>query len=226
VVLVSWLQISLVILLTHKRLQQGKVPAISPTQPTEGGRRTPTPWDGVKVHCEVSFTHPINHIPTSDDIVVGGRVDHGVGIVIRSGKKKAFNQLFHSLLLCIEAKFNGRLTDAFTQLIVYLGSLRQSRINRGRSNTSVYGVATDGLCYVFVTITHQGVIKKSRHFDIMQGDLATVLGCLKYILETAMSMTLTEKGMQKTNNELEDDTDDPINLDDTPYLQHNDDDEL
>jgi len=184
---------------------RGKVSAISPTQPTEDGRRAPTPWDTVKVYCDVSFTHAINPIPTiSKNTVVGGRVDHGVGIIIRS--KKAPNRLCHSLLICVEGKFHGSLVDALAQLVVYLACLRQSRMNRGRSDTSVYGVATDGLLYVFLTITHEGVLKQSRQFDIMRGGLSTVLGCLKYILEIAMSMTPTstlEKGMSKTSDELE-----------------------
>ena len=198
-------------------LQQGKVSGISQT---EDGRRTPTPWDAVKVHCEVSFTHTINPIPTiPKNIVVGGRVDHGVGIVMRS--KKASNRLFHSLLLCVEAKSQGSIFSALAQLVVYLACLRQSRINRGRSNTSVYGLATDGLAYVFVTITHEGVLKQSRQFDVTQGDLPTVLGCLQHILEMAMSMT-PEKGGLKKSDESEADADDLIDLDDTPYLHHGD----
>ena len=212
------LHISLAILLKHKRLQRGKVSAFSPTQPSEDGRCTPTPWDNVKVYCDVSFTHAI-----SKDTVVGGRVDHGVGIIIRS--RKAPNRLFHSLLLCVEAKFHGSLLNALAQLVVYLASLRQSRVNKGRSNTSVYGVATDGLFYVFLTITHQGVLKQSKQFDIRLGDLSTVLGGLKYILEIAMSMTPTstpENGMLKTSDELGADADDAINVDDTFYFQHDD----
>ena len=79
-------------------------------------------------------------MPTiSKDIVVGGRVDHGIGIII--GSKKSI-RLFHFALLCVGAKFHGSLVNAFAQLVVYLACLRQSRVNRGRSDTSVYGVAT------------------------------------------------------------------------------------
>ncbi|KIJ98087.1 hypothetical protein K443DRAFT_104520 [Laccaria amethystina LaAM-08-1] len=88
---------------------------------------------------------------------------------------------FTRSLLCVGAECHGRLIDALPQLVVYLACLRQSRVNRGRNNTSVYGVATDGLSYVFVTITHEGVLKKSRLLDIMQGKLSTVLGCLQYL---------------------------------------------
>ena len=53
----------------------------------------------------------------------------------------------------------------------------------------------------------------------MQGDLLTMLGCLKYILEFAISMTPTSKN---TSDELDADADDVIDLDDSPSLQHND----
>jgi hypothetical protein len=139
-------------------------------------RGRPTYTNTVKVHCDLSFAHTINSAPATLKTTVNGRVDHGVGIVIRS--QKVPNRLFHSLLLCIEAKFHGILHTALAQLVVYLACLRQSRINRGRSNTSVYGVATDGLSYIFVTITHDGVLKESRQFNVMDGDLPTVLGCL------------------------------------------------
>jgi hypothetical protein len=139
--------------------------------------------------------------------------DHGVGIVIRS-RKKVPNRLFHSLLLCVEAKFHGSLSDALAQLVVYLACLRQSHLNRGRSNTSVYGIATDGLSYVFVTIAHQGILRQSKLFNVLDGDLSTVLGCLQYILETAMSMS--------PNLTPGTDADDPIDLDDSPYLYSDD----
>lgn len=221
--MVSWLDILLAILLKHKKLQKGN----TSTQPTDG-RRTPTSWDSVKVHCEVSFSHAVNPISTiPKDIIVGGRVDHGVGIVIRSNKTP--NRLFHSLLLCVESKFHGSLFNALAQLVVYLACLRQSRSNRGRRDTSVYGVATDGLSYVFVTITHEGVLKLSRQFDVMQGDLPTVLGCLQYILEMTMSMTpnsTPEKGRSKKSDEFEADADPPIDVDDNPLFPgHHDDEE-
>jgi hypothetical protein len=55
----------------------------------------------------------------------------------------------------------------------------------------------------------------------MHGALSTVLGCLQYILEMAMSMT---PNLKKSDG-LEADADDPIDVDDTPYLHNDDDDE-
>ena len=105
---------------------------------------------------------------------------------------------------------------------MYLACLRQSRANKGRSNTSVYGVRTDGLSYVFVTITHEGLLKESRVLNILHGDLPIVLGCMQYILETAMSMspnlTPEKEALKKSDNsELEADGDDLIGLNDDSY---------
>jgi hypothetical protein len=99
------------------------------------------------------------------------------------------NRRFHSLLLCAEAKIKDNLGSAYGQLVVYLASLRESRINRGKRDCSVYGIATDGLKYVFVTITNDGTLLFSKQFDVEKGDLPVVLGCLRYILEKAVSMS-------------------------------------
>jgi hypothetical protein len=186
---------------------------VSGISATKDGRRTPTPWDKVKVHCKVSFAHRVNP-PPKVQTIVGGRVDHGVGIVLGANEDR--KRLFYSLLLCVEVKAYNTLDDALAQLVVYLACLRQSRVNRGRSDASVYGVATDGLRYTFVTITHEGVLKVSNTFNIMRRDLEIVLGCIQYILETAMSMSpnLTpEKGTSDNGEELEAGHDNSIHLD-------------
>lgn len=73
--------------------------------------------------------------------------------------------------------------------MVYLASIRQSRLQRERSDATVYGVVSDGFGFISVTITHGGVLKQSRRFEVSQGEIRTVLGCLKYVLETSASMS-------------------------------------
>jgi len=58
--------------------------------------------------------------------------------------------------MCAEAKVNGKLESAYGQLVVYLASLCEARINRGKRDSSLYGIVTDDLKYVFVTITNKG----------------------------------------------------------------------
>ena len=155
----------------------------------------PIPWDDIKIHGDISFSHTITPRTSRTStalqqpvISVNGRVDHSIGRILRSPTTSATKQLrrrFQSLLLIMEAKVIRGVDKVLPQLLVYLASLHQSRLQRGTSDASVYGAASDGYVFVFVTITHDGAIKLSRRFDITQGDMVIVLGCFKYILETA-----------------------------------------
>ena len=185
------------------------------------GRKTPTPWDDIKIHCELSFSHTITPRTSRTSTVfkqpainVNGHVDIGIGRILRSPTTSATKQprrRFQSLLLIMEANVARGVDQVLPQLFVYLASLCQSQLQRGRSNASVYGAASDGYVFVFVTITHDGAVKLSRRFDITQGDMAIVLGCFKYIFETAdMSSNLTPK----------------IDLDDDDYMYPPQDDKL
>jgi hypothetical protein len=93
-------------------------------------------------------------------------------------------------LLAVEAKKMHNLDSAFPQLVVYLASIRESRLSQGQSDASVYGVASDGYSWIFVTITHDGTLQESRRFDIKANpeDLRTILGCVRYILEKSASV--------------------------------------
>ncbi len=140
------------------------------------------------------------------------------------------NRRFHSLLLCVGAKIKDNLGSAYGQLVTYLASLRESRINRGKTNSSVYGVATDGLKFVFVTITSAGVLLFSKHFDIMKGDLSVILGWLRYILEktVAMSPNTSPKSNVLQDNNLDgdaDDADEGLELGVSRYTESHGDDE-
>jgi hypothetical protein len=113
-------------------------------------------------------------------------VGYGVGIV--SFGPKVPNRRFYSLLIAVEAKPTDNLETALPQLIVYLACLRQGRMAPGRKDSSVHGVISDGFDFRFVTITHEGVVKVSRSFNISRGEMQTVN---MYILRTTMERSPT-----------------------------------
>jgi hypothetical protein len=112
---------------------------------------------------------------------------------------------FHSLLLIVEAKTAFNLESALPQLVVYLASLHQSRVQRNRTDATVFGAVSDGYSFEFVTITHDGELKRSRRFKITERrGMVKILGCLKYILETSakMSSNVTpEKGEREQTDQ-------------------------
>ena len=122
------------------------------------------------------------------DTIVNGRVDYGIGHVIPYSCsdpptcQSHSKWLFHTILLIVEAKATANLNYAMPQLVVYLASIHQSQLEKKQHDASVYGAASDGNSFIFVTITHEGVFKKSRQFEISSRELLTILGCLKYML--------------------------------------------
>jgi hypothetical protein len=196
---------------------------------TDNRDRTPSVWDNVKIFGEVSFSHtiirPVNGKSVGDflGIIVNGRVDHGIGRIVTHSRRDQTSQpkrRFQSLLLVVEAKTAFSLERALPQLVVYLGSLHQSRLRRGRSNATVYGVVSDGYSFIFATVTHDGVLKRSKYFEVKGGDMQTVLGCLKYLLETSASMSPNVRPERDGGEPVGDQSDgeSDMDVDDTDYF--------
>ena len=156
--------------------------------------KTPGPLNDIKIYGDVSLTHKVISRTTtrpSPNIVVSGRIDHSIGRILKTRVKEAVDhrkRCFYSLLLVVDAKFDRSVGHALPQLIVYMASLRQSRLQQNRPDASVYGLASDGYLFIFVKITHDGTVMLSRRLDILRkGDMKKVLGCLKHILEVTVS---------------------------------------
>ncbi|KAF9510507.1 hypothetical protein BS47DRAFT_1347914 [Hydnum rufescens UP504] len=177
---------------------------------TIGGHSTLTPpaLRDIKVFGDLSFSHKITPMDDSSSrspysgVTVTGRVDHAIGrTTFRRGH--SIEWCFQSLLLLV--------ATALAQLVVYLGSLHESRLSRNWSDSSIYGVVSDGYLFTFVAITHHGVLKQSRQFDT-----PLVLGCLRYLLEKSAAIVLDK------NTGL---LDPAIDLRDNPYTHPPDDDD-
>ena len=161
-------------------------------------------------------------------MVVAGRVDRAIGHILNIRVKDIVDQrkrCFYSLLLLVQAKkFDRSLSvdHALDQLIVYLASLRQSRLQRNRLDASVYGLSSDGYLFIFVKITHDGTVMLSRKFDILRkGDMKKVLGCLKHILEVTASKSpklMPQRYDGDRDNDKLDESDPLLNLDDNKFM--------
>jgi hypothetical protein len=180
-----------------------------------------TQWNDVKIFGDISFSHtvssPANGKPVRSFLPVGtiinGKVDRGIGYVIapRYGIPRLH---FQTLLMVVNAKTSENLIEVIPELVVYLGSLHQSRHRRRRRDCTVYGVASDGYSFLFLTITHDGVLKESKHFELMSGDVQLVLGCLKHILEMASKEDAGELLDEAYDHEMD--------IDDSDYIRPED----
>ncbi|KAG2075923.1 hypothetical protein BDR04DRAFT_1228368 [Suillus decipiens] len=117
---------------------------------------------------------------------ITGCVNYGIGRTLPSDADTAHRTRFQSLILVVE----GPDQAALHQLLAYLASIHHSRQVHKRSDTSVYGVTSDGLLWRFVTITHSGSIKISNQFSSSTCDgTKLILECLTVVLETAALMS-------------------------------------
>jgi hypothetical protein len=185
-------------------------------------QKAPIPFNGIRVYGEVAFNYKTvpqskTPQPNSRTVTVTGRLDYGIGRVVNYDAQ--FKRRFQCLLVVVTAKTERAVGQALPQLLVFLASLHQSRVQRNRTDASVYGVASDGYQFVFVTITHDGTVKFSRQLDIQLGDLLKVLECLRYILETAVeSSPCVTSERNGEDQKGEDDLVDPmIDLDNNDY---------
>ena len=96
--------------------------------------------------------------------------------------------------------------------------------NPGSSNLPINSLASDGYVFIFMTISHEGVLKLSKRFDVLQEDLKVVLGCLDYVLEKTVNMSPTlmpEKGSRwqdGVNETVDTDGDNQFLLSDNDFL--------
>lgn len=69
-----------------------------------------------------------------------------------------------------EAKNHGLLVPVAGQLFGYLAVLRESRLQIGRKDTDVYGVTSDGVNWMFYTISETGKLRISRLISTLEDD--------------------------------------------------------
>ena len=194
--------------------------------------KTPSPLNDIKIYGEVSFTHKVS--PAVPSTVVTGRVDYGIGRVLNTRFQDAADRrrrCFYSLLLLVEAKYELNFAYALAQLVVYLGSLHQSRLQRLRPDATVYGLATDGYVFQFVKITHDGTLLQSKIFSILFGDMKKILGCLRHILEETASRSPKSAPDRNWDDAEADESDPLMDVDDRksmilPFVEEDEEDEV
>lgn len=93
-----------------------------------------------------------------------------------------------SLLACVVVKPTDTFEQACTQLMLYMVILQHNRNNTTYDDLPVYGMCTDGIDYIFMTLTQNKVIHKSRLFTRSKRDDSKIIfsylvGLLQKIVE-------------------------------------------
>ncbi|KAG2366845.1 hypothetical protein BDR07DRAFT_1352102 [Suillus spraguei] len=150
---------------------------------------TRSSFSDIMVYMDAAFQHSV---PSRSHKTVFGCVDYAVGHAFLHWEPGNLfsDKRFQSLILIVQAKVGSTVYCIVPQLLVYLACIRQSREARGRSDTTVYGAASNGYFWRFAMITHSGVIKVSQPFSVRYpGGTKIVLECLVFMIEAAASIS-------------------------------------
>jgi hypothetical protein len=112
---------------------------------------------------------------------ISGIADWAIGYGTRAALED------RTVLLAIEAKRQKFLFTAEAQLLAYLATIRQLRIQAGKKNVMAQGFYSDGENYRFLCIRNNGTVMRSALYEIAfnKGDLKSVFNFLLSILITA-----------------------------------------
>ncbi len=161
-------------------------PSIAPTSTFQ-----PLP---LKVFTEMSLS--VRVLKSRDEWVISGIADWAMGY----GKRENLDD--GAVLLAVKAKRSDVIPTAQAQLLAYLATIRQLRIQANKKNVMTQGLYSDGENYRFLCIRNDGTVMRSDYFDIsLRGRLKSVfnflLGMLITAAESSPNTSPTKQGEQQ-----------------------------
>jgi hypothetical protein len=150
---------------------------IAPTTPLMVPKSTSQPLP-IKVFPEMSLSVQVEK--GGQEWLVSGIADWAMGYGDRAVLEDG------TVLLAIEAKRKENISDAEAQLLAYLATIRQLRIQANKKNVMTQGFFSDGVKYTFMCIRNNGTVMKSTQYDLsFNRHLKSVFNFLLSILITA-----------------------------------------
>lgn len=123
---------------------------------------------------------------------ITGRADWTFGYKDNGLKDDISKDDERTLFVAIEAKQRSEFSNGETQLITYLAILRENRLRAKKRNVRTQGFYSDGERFAFISISQDGIIQKSRIFDITEDDdLKIVYNFITTMMETALKSSPT-----------------------------------
>ena len=150
---------------------------VAPTTPLIAPKSTSQPLP-IKVLPKMSLSVRVNK--GDREWLVSGIADWAMGYGDRTVLKDG------TVLLAIKAKRREKSFNAEAQLLAYLATIRQLRIQANKKNVTTQGFFSDGENYRFMCICNNGTVMKSLSYDISLDPRQ-----LKLVFNFLLSMLIT-----------------------------------
>jgi len=150
---------------------------IRPTTPSEANFGLPSPLP-IRVFPEMALS--VRVAKGGQEWLVSGIADWALGYGERSVLEDG------TVMIAVEAKRTENIGHAKAQLLAYLATIRQLRIQANKTNVMTQGFYSDGQEYTFVCIRNDGSVMFSMTYNLLhRGKLKTVFNFLLSMLDTA-----------------------------------------
>ncbi|KAH0566441.1 hypothetical protein GP486_000153 [Trichoglossum hirsutum] len=150
---------------------------IRPTTPSEANFGLPSPLP-IRVFPEMALS--VRVAKGGQEWLVSGIADWALGYGERSVLEDG------TVMIAVEAKRTENIGHAKAQLLAYLATIRQLRIQANKTNVMTQGFYSDGQEYTFVCIRNDGSVMFSMTYNLLhRGKLKTVYNFLLSMLDTA-----------------------------------------
>ena len=130
---------------------------IAPTTPLVAPKSTSQPLP-IKVFPEMTLAVQVKR--NGREWHISGMADWAMGY----GERTALED--GTVLLAVEAKRRNLFSNAEAQLLAYLATIRQLRIQANKKNVMTQGFYSDGKNYRFLCIRNNGTVMMSQSYDI------------------------------------------------------------
>lgn len=151
--------------------------------------RSPLPPANSELSCDAPNSEPTTTSPPTKQYT--GHIDYCIGH--RQVSPRTTQPLTSAINTChltiVKAKTPNAIYHARSQVLANIACLYYARLSAGaRGDCATYGIASDGYQWIFVKITHGGVVRFSDIHDVRRLGWQVILGCIIVMAKEAMAL--------------------------------------
>ncbi|KAJ5895823.1 uncharacterized protein N7473_005222 [Penicillium subrubescens] len=121
-------------------------------------------------------------------------LSNGPGYALWYGKQASLE----TNLVIVEAKQKDNLGAAEPQVLAYIGLVHSGRLEQGKQDTTVYGIASDSSTFVFYRISEGSKwCNKPKIWGQSKAGNLNIIGCLGSIFSEASALRAIPDGLEK-----------------------------
>ncbi|KAH0558896.1 hypothetical protein GP486_004475 [Trichoglossum hirsutum] len=164
---------------TSSRTGPAAPQTISSTAPIVFEQDRPTTPKDLSLRFKTELECPVTY--NGEQYLLRGVADYSIWYPDGNSRSTNLN------LTIVDAKEIGTSETMRGQLLAYMAIIHRARIEQGKQNSTVYGIATDSNLFRFLKIDDGGRVYQSKIMEWEAGEGPLVCSYIRYIIRTAVA---------------------------------------